>query len=40
MEWIAFLFFGVLAIAVIVPCFSELFHLLVSGSLEHTLKLF
>ena len=33
-DWIAFLLFGVLAIAAIVPCFTQLFHLLVSGSLE------
>lgn len=33
-EWIAFLFFGALAIAATVSAFSELFHLLVSGSVE------
>jgi hypothetical protein len=35
-EWIIFLFFGVVAIAATVYSFSELFHLLGSGSVEHT----
>jgi len=35
-EWIVFLFFGALAIVETVPSFSELFHLLFNGSLEHT----
>jgi len=37
-EGIVFLFFGVLAIAATVSSFSELFHLLVSGSLEHVIQ--
>jgi hypothetical protein len=37
-DWIALLLFGVLAIAAIVPCFTQLFHLLVSGSLEHVVQ--
>src|ERR1700732_2550732 len=37
-EWIAFLFFGALAIAATFSAFSELFHLLVSGSVEHVVQ--
>jgi hypothetical protein len=37
-EWIVFLFFGALAIAATVYSFSELFHLLGSGSVEHTVE--
>jgi hypothetical protein len=38
MEGIAFLFFGALAISATVSSFSELFHLLVSGSVEHVVQ--
>ena len=37
-EWIVFLFFGVVAIAATVYSFSELFHLLGSGSVEHAVE--
>ena len=37
-EWIVFLFFGVVAIAATVYSFSEFFHLLGSGSVEHTVE--
>jgi hypothetical protein len=37
-EGIAFLFFGALAIAATVSSFSELFHLLVSGSVDHVVQ--
>ena len=37
-EWVAFLFFGVLAFAATLSSISELFHLLVSGSVEHTVR--
>ena len=38
LELIAFLFFGALAIAATVSSFSELFHLLVSGSVDHVVQ--
>jgi hypothetical protein len=37
-ESIVFLFFGVLAIAATGSSFSELFHLLVSESVEHVVQ--
>ena len=37
-EWIVFPFFGVVAIAATVYSFSELFHLLGSGSVEHAVE--
>ena len=37
-EWIAFLFFGSVAVVATVSSFSELFHLLVSGSVEHVVQ--
>jgi hypothetical protein len=37
-EWITFLLFGVLAFAATVSSFSELFHLICSGSVEHTVR--
>jgi hypothetical protein len=37
-EWITFLFFGALATAATVSSFSELFNLLVSGSVEHVVQ--
>jgi hypothetical protein len=37
-EWIVFLFFGVVAIAATAYSFSELFHLLGSGSVAHTVE--
>jgi hypothetical protein len=38
LELIAFLFFGVLVSAATVYCGTELFHLLVSGSVEHVVQ--
>jgi hypothetical protein len=38
LEWITFLFFGALAIAATISSSSELFHLLVSASVEHVLQ--
>lgn len=37
-EWITFLLFGVLAFAATVSSFSELFYLITSGSVEHTVR--
>jgi hypothetical protein len=37
-EFIAFLFFGALALGGLAYCFSELFHLLNSGALDETVR--
>ena len=37
-EWIAFLFFGALALGALAFCFSELFYLLNSGALDETVR--
>jgi hypothetical protein len=37
-EWIVFLFFGVMALGAATNCWSELFQLLRSESLEHLLR--
>jgi hypothetical protein len=37
-EWIVFLFFGVMALGATINCWSELFQLLRSASLEHLVR--